>query len=76
MEPDVPRRWRFYVEDFDGEIEYVGASGLCVDIDDETSWFTGTMEEAAKEADRRADFWEEGCDCLAARVVYESLGKV
>lgn len=69
------RRWRFYVEDFDEEGQYVGANGEAVGYDEEDTEFIGTFNEAEEEADRRADLWELANDRLAAKVVHESMGK-
>ena len=70
----VLRRWRFRIDDHDGNSMYVAADGRS-DVDD--LYFIGTDDEALREADRRADAYarhpEHG---LCARVTYESEGVV
>jgi len=68
----VVRRWKFRVEDPDGEGCYVGPDGR---QDSECEWI-GTDAEASAEAQRRADAWENATNGLCLRVVYESQGKV
>lgn len=70
------RRWRFYIEGFDGEAEYMGTNGEAVSYDYTEAEFIGTFKEAETEADRRADLWEIANDRLAAKVVHESLGVI
>jgi hypothetical protein len=72
VEPIV-RRWRFFVEDENGEGRYVGPDG---EPDADAEWI-GTGAEASIESDRRADAWENRPGSgWALRVVIESLGKV
>ena len=71
MKP-VVRRWKFRVEDPDGEGCYVGPDGK---QDSECEWI-GTDSEASAEAQRRADAWENATSGLCLRVVYESQGQV
>jgi hypothetical protein len=71
MQPIV-RRWKFRVEDPDGEGCYVGPDGK---QDSECEWI-GTDAEASAEAQRRADAWENATNGLCMRVVYESRGQV
>ena len=71
MQPIV-RRWKFRVEDPDGEGCYVGPDGK---QDSECEWI-GTDAEASAEAQRRADAWENATNGLCLRVVYESRGQV
>lgn len=67
----VFRRWRFCVEDEDGEGRYVGPNG---EPDAEAEWI-GTDAEAERESDRRADAWENRPgNGWALRVVRESMG--
>lgn len=70
---DTLRRWRFVVEDHSGDTAYVGPDGReC----DESELWLGTDAEAPREAERRADAWERATSADAARVTYESRGKV
>ena len=71
MSQAIVRRWRFRVEDQDGEGCYVGADGK----QDSEEWI-GTDAEASDEAQRRADAWEDATGGLCLRVVYESRGQV
>lgn len=73
--PDAPiaRRWKFFVEDENGDGYHVGPCGER----NEDCEFVGTDREADAEADRRADLWEmlpgHG---FALRVLIESQGRV
>ena len=71
MKPIV-RRWKFCVEDPNGEGCYVGPDGK---QDSECEWI-GTDAEAGAEALRRANAWENDTNGLCLRVVYESRGQV
>ena len=67
------RRWKFIVEDQEGERYHVGPDGQ---EGDETEWI-GTDADAAREADRRADAWERRSDGgLALLAIYASQGKL
>jgi hypothetical protein len=68
----IVRRWKFRVEDPDGEGCYVGPDGK---QDSECEWI-GTDADASKEAQRRSDAWENATHGLCLRVVYESQGQV
>lgn len=68
----IVRRWKFRVEDPDGEGCYVGPDGK---QDSECEWI-GTDAEASAEAQRRAGAWENDTNGLCLRVVYESQGQV
>ena len=72
--PLVRRRWRFRVTSFDDTDFYLGPDGG-PDLND-AEWI-GTDRDAAAEASRRADIWEDRPDgWVVARVVYESQGVV
>ena len=76
MTDDI-KRWYFTVEDFDDTTEHVGPDGETIDEEEaRRNPFYGTKPDAAIEADRRADRWEERNDCCAAHVTYHSIGKV
>lgn len=67
------RRWRFLVEDECGDSRYVGPDG---EKNEDAEWI-GTDADADREADRRADAWENRPENgWAVRVVCESQGKV
>lgn len=69
------RCWYFTVDDHDGATEYIDVDGDITDETDErTNPFKGTSVEAAVEADRRADLFEEKKNCLVAKITYHSLG--
>ena len=71
------RRWYFTLEDYDDTTEYIGPDGESIDdCEAKRNPFIGTLNEAAEEADRRANRWEEREDCCAAQVTYHSMGKV
>jgi hypothetical protein len=68
----VVRRWKFFVQDEDGEGRYVGPNGE----PDDAEWI-GTDVESLAESERRANAWENRPGSgWAMRVVRESQGKV
>jgi hypothetical protein len=72
MEP-VVRRWKFRIEDENGEGRYVGPNG---EPDADAEWI-GTDAESLAESERRANAWEDRPGSgWALRVVRESLGRV
>lgn len=68
------KRWRFYVEDFDDNTEYLDADGG-PDGEEPEAEFVGTSEEAMAEGDRRANLWESRTGFLAAKITRESRGQ-
>lgn len=68
--PEQTRRWKFLVEDENGDCAYVGLDGT---VDDESEWL-GTDIESRAEAERRADAWESASNGLCLRVTIESRG--
>lgn len=64
----IIRRWKFWAEFFDDEDD-----GIYLNEDD---IFIGTSREAAQEADKRSNEYEEKTGRLISKVIYESQGKV
>jgi hypothetical protein len=72
---DVLKRWRFWIEDFDGNVEFIDQSGG-PDGDDPSAEFVGSGHDAIAEGDRRANLWECRTRQVAAKLVRESRGVV
>lgn len=65
------KRWRFMIEDWDGNVVYVDGEG---GPDGDEQEFVGTSHQAIQEGDRRCDLWEARTGLMAARVTRESCG--
>lgn len=61
----ITRRWKFYVELENGNVFYINEAE-----------FTGTNNEADREAQKRADEWENKNDGLIVKITCESMGKI
>jgi hypothetical protein len=62
---NLKRRWKFYAVHDQGGC-YLGEENI----------FTGNMQEAGDEADRRAEAFENETDRIICRIVMESKGIV
>lgn len=69
------RKWRFRIEDVNGEDLYLDDKGADTDPDME-SFFEGTDAEAKIEMDRRCDLWELNTGGMTLKATYESFGVV
>ena len=73
--PQITRRWFFSVTDWEDTEYYLNEEGEEIDYSDAQE-FIGGLYAAAKEAERRADMWEEKNQAFAARVTHHSRGVV
>ena len=69
------RKWKFCAE-ADGVSGYLDPIGMIVKDKSGVEDFIGLDNEADKEADRRADAYEERTGLFCNRITYESQGKV
>lgn len=74
--PVMKRKWAFYIKYADGNA-YLDLESNEIDYEEAyNKSFIGDITDAEKEADRRANLWEDKNKGSIARIVYESLGKV
>lgn len=70
MTDTVIKRWRFIIEDWDGNVVYVDGEG---GPDGDEQEFVGTSQQAIQEGDRRCGLWEARTGLMSARVYAREL---
>ena len=70
---EIIRKWIFSAISHDAESFYLDEFGNEIDYSDAIP-FVGNGHDAALEAERRANLWEDGKNGLLAEIIYESQG--